>query len=81
MSASPPGKRVERAGRLVGGPAGFRAWLIRLGPTYVKLGQHLALRPDLIPQAYCEVAPHSTVEERPESGAGLTKDGSITHRR
>ena len=54
MTAPVPGRRVERAGRLVGGPAGFREWLIRLGPTYVKLGQHLALRPDLVPQAYCD---------------------------
>ena len=54
MSAPDSTRRVQRAGRLVGGPVGFREWLIRLGPTYVKLGQHLALRPDLIPQAYCD---------------------------
>ncbi len=54
MSEQSASRRVKRASRLVGGPVGFREWLIRLGPTYVKLGQHLALRPDLIPQAYCD---------------------------
>lgn len=38
--------------RLVGTPQGFRARLERLGPTFVKLGQFLALRPDLIPAEY-----------------------------
>jgi ubiquinone biosynthesis protein len=28
--------------------------LERLGPTFIKIGQFLALRPDLIPQAYCD---------------------------
>jgi ubiquinone biosynthesis protein len=41
-------------GWLVGGPSGFRRLLIRLGPTYVKIGQFLALRPDLIPQDYAD---------------------------
>jgi ubiquinone biosynthesis protein len=54
VSQQPTTRRARRASRLVGGPAGFRDWLIRLGPTYVKLGQHLALRPDLIPQEYCD---------------------------
>jgi ubiquinone biosynthesis protein len=40
--------------RAVGGPAGLRALLERLGPTWVKCGQYLALRPDLIPQPYCD---------------------------
>src|SRR5438128_1720455 len=39
---------------VVGGPVGFRQWLQRLGPTYVKLGQFLALRPDLVPQEYAD---------------------------
>jgi ubiquinone biosynthesis protein len=49
--------RVQRrrgAERLVGGPTGLRDLLLRLGPTYVKVGQFLALRPDLIPQEYCD---------------------------
>lgn len=40
--------------RFVGGPTGFRALLERLGPTWVKLGQFLALRPDILPQEYCD---------------------------
>jgi ubiquinone biosynthesis protein len=36
------------------GPRRFRALLERLGPTYVKVGQFLALRPDLVPQEYCD---------------------------
>jgi ubiquinone biosynthesis protein len=28
--------------------------LERLGPVFIKIGQHLALRPDVIPQAYCD---------------------------
>jgi ubiquinone biosynthesis protein len=28
--------------------------LTRLGPTFVKIGQYLALRPDILPQAYCD---------------------------
>ncbi|HKY05050.1 MAG TPA: AarF/ABC1/UbiB kinase family protein, partial [Blastocatellia bacterium] len=35
-------------------PAQFRELLERLGPTFIKLGQFLALRPDLIPQPYCD---------------------------
>jgi ubiquinone biosynthesis protein len=42
------------SGRAVGGPAGFRELLQRLGPTFVKMGQFLALRPDLVPQEYCD---------------------------
>jgi ubiquinone biosynthesis protein len=32
----------------------LRRWLERRGPTGIKLGQFLALRPDLVPQAYCD---------------------------
>jgi ubiquinone biosynthesis protein len=35
-------------------PREFRALLERLGPTFVKLGQFLALRPDIIRQDYCD---------------------------
>lgn len=46
--------RKSLADRLVRGPAGFRDLLQRLGPTFIKLGQFLALRPDLVPQEYCD---------------------------
>lgn len=35
-------------------PTLLREILQRLGPTFVKVGQFLALRPDLIPQSYCD---------------------------
>jgi ubiquinone biosynthesis protein len=42
----PPGKTR--------GPDRARQALERLGPMFVKLGQFLAMRPDLIPQEYCD---------------------------
>lgn len=41
-------------GRLVGGPVGFRRLLERLGPTWIKVGQYLALQPDLISREYAD---------------------------
>lgn len=38
----------------VGAPARFTARLIALGPAFVKLGQILSTRPDVLPQAYFE---------------------------
>jgi ubiquinone biosynthesis protein len=35
-------------------PARVRETLEALGPTFVKLGQVLSLRPDLVPNSYCE---------------------------
>jgi len=35
-------------------PARLRRLLIRLGPMFVKIGQFLALRPDVLPQEYCD---------------------------
>ncbi len=35
-------------------PADLRQRLQRLGPAFVKIGQFLALRPDLLPQEYCD---------------------------
>ena len=56
-SERPTGDR-SLSGRLVGGPVGFRTLLERMGPTYIKVGQFLALRPDLVPQAYCDELMH-----------------------
>jgi ubiquinone biosynthesis protein len=49
-------KRTDRSfvERLVNGPVGFRRRLERLGPVFIKIGQFLALRPDLLPQEYCD---------------------------
>jgi ubiquinone biosynthesis protein len=35
-------------------PVELRRALEQRGPTFIKLGQFLALRPDLLPQAYCD---------------------------
>jgi ubiquinone biosynthesis protein len=36
------------------GPERLTRLLIRLGPTFIKIGQFLALRPDILPQDYCD---------------------------
>jgi ubiquinone biosynthesis protein len=36
------------------GPQRFASRLVRLGPLFVKIGQYLALRPDILPQSYCD---------------------------
>jgi ubiquinone biosynthesis protein len=46
--------RPKLTDRLIGGPEGFRRLLERLGPTFIKVGQFLALRPDLIPREYAD---------------------------
>jgi ubiquinone biosynthesis protein len=35
-------------------PRRLREMLVRLGPIFVKIGQFLALRPDILPQEYCD---------------------------
>ena len=37
-----------------GAPARFVARLVELGPVFVKLGQILSTRPDVMPQAYVD---------------------------
>ena len=54
MNSAREDGRKSLADRLVRGPVGFRDLLQRLGPTFIKLGQFLALRPDLVPQEYCD---------------------------
>jgi ubiquinone biosynthesis protein len=39
---------------LLKNPIEFREFLQGLGPTFIKMGQFLALRPDLLPQPYCD---------------------------
>ena len=36
------------------GPERLIRLLVRLGPTFIKIGQFLALRPDILPAAYCD---------------------------
>jgi ubiquinone biosynthesis protein len=45
---------LSRLGRRLLNPAQARQFLESLGPTFVKIGQYLALRPDLVPQEYCD---------------------------
>ena len=54
MSKTLQKKESTTVGRLVKGPVGFRRRLERMGPIFVKLGQFLAMRPDVIPQVYCD---------------------------
>ena len=54
----PAAAKAVPQGKLFGGAAGFRRLLERLGPTYVKIGQFLALRPDLISQDYSDELMH-----------------------
>jgi ubiquinone biosynthesis protein len=59
MSGAAPSRDLRESGLKVirGGPidpARLRRLLIRLGPMFVKIGQFLALRPDVLPQEYCD---------------------------
>lgn len=54
MSIALPDTKGTITGRLLGGPAGFRRQLEQLGPVFIKIGQYLALRPDIISQEYCD---------------------------
>ncbi len=44
----------KAAAQALGSPSEVRMRLERMGPIFVKVGQFLALRPDVLPQAYCD---------------------------
>jgi ubiquinone biosynthesis protein len=48
-TAKPPLRNLQHVG-----PQRVRRMLEHLGPTFIKLGQFLALRPDLVAQEYCD---------------------------
>jgi ubiquinone biosynthesis protein len=50
--ATPVAEPADPATRIETGPARLRAALEELGPTFIKLGQMLATRPDVLPPAY-----------------------------
>ncbi len=53
--ALPAGPQATGGGpRRVASPRRVRELLERIGPTFIKVGQFLALRPDLIAQEYCD---------------------------
>ena len=59
-------RRFRRGAGNADAPARFAAHLVALGPTFVKLGQILSTRPDLLPQAYLN-ALSNLKEEEPEA--------------
>ncbi len=48
------GKYLKTRGPKISAPVVVKDTLEKLGPTYVKFGQFMSIRPDLIPQAFCE---------------------------
>lgn len=54
-------------------PEKLRAILEELGPTFIKFGQILSMRPDLIPQTYCQELSHLRSEVTPLSFSQVQK--------
>jgi ubiquinone biosynthesis protein len=54
MTGSPGMTLTSRFTPRLWTPVGLREFLERRGPTFIKIGQFLALRPDIIAQEYCD---------------------------
>ncbi|MEO8310530.1 MAG: AarF/UbiB family protein [Caldimonas sp.] len=75
-------RRFSRGAANIGAPAEFAARLVALGPAFVKLGQVLSTRPDMLPPAYVEAlsalqekgprVPSATIRITVESALGKT---------
>jgi ubiquinone biosynthesis protein len=85
-------RRIDRFLRTrqprVNGPQRACRTLERLGPTFVKFGQFLSVRPDLVPAAYCtefrklqdDVPPFAYAKVREELACELGRDpGEVFH--
>jgi ubiquinone biosynthesis protein len=46
-------------------PIKLRIILEELGPTFIKLGQLMSMRPDILPQSYCDELSHLRADVRP----------------
>lgn len=55
-------RKVTHGATIIGAPEKFAAQLVRLGPAFVKLGQILSTRPDVLPLAYVEAL--ATLQEK-----------------
>lgn len=64
-----PNLTVLRGGPI--DPARLRRLLIRAGPMFVKIGQFLALRPDVLPQEYCDELLQLVDQAEPEPWANI----------
>jgi len=64
-----PSLTVLRGGPI--DPSRLRRLLIRAGPMFVKIGQFLALRPDVLPQEYCDELLQLVDQAQPEPWANI----------
>jgi ubiquinone biosynthesis protein len=72
-------RRFSRGAGNTGAPAEFAARLVALGPAFVKLGQVLSTRPDILPPAYIEAL--SALQEKgprvPPEQVRITIEGEL----
>ena len=76
------GKYLKTRGPKISAPVIVKETLEKLGPTYVKFGQFMSIRPDLIPPAFCDefrklqdkVPPFSFVHVKKELAKELKRE-------